>query len=244
MAIAYQYQGRWVEAEPLQREVVKDFQQRFGPNDPQTLMATANLTDTLYSLKQWKEVAVISTEEVRLRQDFSSEPSETMLNALFKAGRSRFRLANWTEGVTLLEKEIQMRLQLSVVEGIEGLEATALLALGYLHMARLEDAKIYIGEFFDPFLRSNRVREMLVEILYELAASAEKSSILEEAEELLKLAGLLRQAVSPGLRQDYQDGCDEDNIKELRRRQLKPLEEVRWDPTAIIERTKKCGRSR
>jgi hypothetical protein len=134
-----------------------------------------------------------------------------------------------------------MRLQLSVVEGIEGLEATALLALGCLHLARLEDAKTYIGDFFDLFLRSNMAREMLVGILYELAASAEKSSLLEEAEELLKLAVLLRQALSPGLRQDSQDSRDEENIKELRRRQLKPLEEVRWDPTAIIERTRKGG---
>ncbi|KAK5454372.1 hypothetical protein LTS15_006372 [Exophiala xenobiotica] len=238
LAIAYQYQGRWEDAAHLQQEVVTDFQHRFDFSDRRTLMAMANLSDTLYTRKKWKEVADLSIEEVRLRETVSSNPSETILTALHKAARSYFRLNNWPRAVTLLEKEIQTRIQLSEMESIEGLEATALLALGYLQLARTEAAKPYIGDFFDLFLRINKAREMLVEIIYALATAAENCGLLEEAEELLKLALLIRRALSSAPREDAQDGRDEERIQDLRQRQNRPLEDVRFDPTAIIERTR------
>ncbi|OQV08763.1 Protein kinase domain-containing protein [Cladophialophora immunda] len=238
LAIAYQYQGRWEDAAPLQQEVATDFQHRFGFSDRRTLMAMANLSDTLYTRKKWKEVADLSIEEGRLRETVSSKPSEAILTALYKAARSCFRLNDWLRAVPLLEKEVQTRIQLSEMESIEGLEATALLALGYLQLARTEAAKPYIGDFFDLFLRINKAREMLVEIIYALATAAETCGLLEEAEELLKLAVLIRRALSSAPREDAQDSRDEERIQDLRQRQNRPLEDVRFDPTAIIERTR------
>jgi tetratricopeptide (TPR) repeat protein len=240
LAIAYQYQGLWEKAEPIQREVLTHFQHQLGESDARTLVALRNLSDTLYNRKKWDDAAKFSSEELRISQCLSSNIDEAMVHALTKAARSNAHLEKWDEAVPQLEQELRWRRQISMIDNIDSLEAIALAAAGYLNLRKCEEARIRVGKFFEMFLRTSQGRKSLLDIICRLAALCENNDLLEEAEELFKLATLIRQNLFPETKEGPQEKVDEEKIVELMRRQGKPTHQIVWDPTSIIERSRKA----
>ena len=236
LATAYSLQGLWEKAEPIQREVLARTRQTFGESNDRTLVALQNLSDTLYTRKKWKEVVKYASQELELRKSTSPGMSADTLDALTKVARSNAYLQNWCEAIPQLKVEMHRRDQMSKTDSLDGLEATVLVAIGELNLQQYEAARIRIAEFFALFIRVGLGRKTLLDAVYQLAALSEEKGLLEEAEELLKLAVLIRHKLFSEATESPKEELDRERILGLRARLGKSDDEIIWDPTSIIER--------
>jgi len=238
LAIAFQSQGLYEAAEPLQQDVVQGFQNQLPYGDDRVLRALGNLSDTLYNLKKWEDTAMFSVEELKARQSRQMEVSEELVHAVQKAGRSNAHLGRWNDAAAQLLQEQEWRKAVRTIDTIDGLDATALLAVAYMHLEQREPALQKVGELFERFLKVQMARISLLDTIYELAELCDARQMPAEAEELFKLAVLIRQALLPDSKGTLQESADEARILDLMRRQGKATDDIRFDPSDIIERTK------
>lgn len=241
LGVAYQYEGLWQKAEPLERQVLIYRRQSHGDDHRLTLLAMRDLSDTLYRVGQWEEALSLKLEESRIREKRSEteKPEEEIFRIIMPIARLYVFLEKWDDAVRQLELEIRLRKETSTIENVEGVEAFALAATAYLSLHKLELARKRIAAFFETLMVVNALRDSFLDMLPRLGTLCEDNGLLEEAEQLFAFLIL----GYPERIQDFGDKVTVEKITGLMHRQGKPSNYITYDPDGLIKRQKEIDKA-
>ena len=84
LALTYHSQGRWNEAEKLQREIMNEMKAKLGSDHSETLSAMAKLALTYGSQGRWEEALVLLSHAVEMMQEVMGVQHPTTLHFVEK----------------------------------------------------------------------------------------------------------------------------------------------------------------
>lgn len=244
LAVAYQSQHRYPQAEILGREVLTFNRAEYGNEHDDTLISMRNLSDTLFNQRKWDEAYDLSAEELMIRKTISVEPDDAKIVVISKAIASLVKLKRWGDAPSLINQEFEWRRHMMKTPEVEFLsrqplmESLALAATVSVNLQRLDEARQHIAEFLEGGDRDGPLRPTIIGIIENLAVLCDENEFLEEAEQLYVLEFLIIKDCYPDEKKALRDIIK--RVLEIKKKLGTTGSAIKFEPSALIKRAREA----
>jgi len=244
LAVAYQLQRKYTQAEILGREVLAFNRAEYGNDHDDTLTSMRNLSDTLLNQRKWDEAYDLSVEEVLIRKTVSDEPDDAKIVAISKAVVSLVKLKRWEDASSLINQEFERRRHMMKTPEVEFqsrqsfMEFLALATTVSVNLQRLDEARHHIAEFLEGGDRDGPLRPSIIGTIENLAVLYDGNGFLEEAEQLYILELLIRRDFYPDEKEALRDMIKK--VLEIKEKPGTTGSAIKFEPSALIQRAREA----
>lgn len=244
LAVAYQFQRKYPQAEILGREVLAFNRAEYGNDHDNTLISMRNLSDTLFNQRKWDEAYDFSVEEVMIRKTISDEPDDAKIVAISKAIASLVKLKRWEDAPSLINQEFEWRRHMMKTPDVEFqsrepfMDSLALAATVSVNLQRLDEARHHIAEFLEGGNRDGPLRPSIIGTIENLAELCDGNGFLEEAEQLYVLELLILQDFCPDERKALRNMIK--RVLEIKEQLGTTGSAIKFEPSALIKRAREA----
>jgi tetratricopeptide (TPR) repeat protein len=142
LADALRNQGKWNEAEVLEREVLSMRQRIFGLEHPETISASANLACTLWHQGKWSEAEVLNREALAMRQRILGLEHPDTIHASAGLASTLQNQGKWDEAEGLQREVLSKRQRIFGLEHPDTISASGNLASTLQNRGKWREAEV------------------------------------------------------------------------------------------------------
>ncbi|PVF95039.1 hypothetical protein CPB86DRAFT_739370 [Serendipita vermifera] len=149
LSSTFHEQGKWNEAEMLDRDVLAMCQRILGPEHPDTIHASTNLASTLHEQGKWNEGEILDREVLSMCQRVLGPEHPQTIHASANLASTFYKQGKWSEAeilkreVLLLKREVlSMRRRILGSEHPDTIHASASLASTFHEQGKWNEAEI------------------------------------------------------------------------------------------------------
>jgi len=141
LALTYQNQGRWTEAEKLEIRVSETRQRVLGEEHPNTLSSMGNLASTYQHQERWEEAEKLEMRVLETRQRVLGEEHPETLISIGNLASTYQNQGRWKEAEELTMRVLETRQRVLGEEHPNTLSSMGNLASTYYEQGRWKEAK-------------------------------------------------------------------------------------------------------
>ena len=141
LALTYSNFGRLEEAEVLQKEVLKHYNEEFGEKHPDTVSARSNLAFTYGNLGRLKEAGQLHAEVLKVRKEILGEQHPDTIAALTNLAINHNDLGRVKEAEALHVEALKLRKELLGERHPDVIQSSRSLGVIYRDLGRLDEAR-------------------------------------------------------------------------------------------------------
>src|SRR6266567_7440875 len=141
IALVYQEQGKWKEAEALEVVVMEKSKHLLGEEHPDTLKSMANLAATYWNQGRWKEAEALEVVVMEKRKHLLGEEHPDTLTSMANLAATYGNQGQWKEAEALEVVVVEKRKHILGVEHSHALTSMANLAAIYCNQGQWKEAE-------------------------------------------------------------------------------------------------------